>query len=124
MNKDIEFIVVLPYTDKRVKFQLDGYEETYSKKIEDMIKYINSYVPYKINILNDLLWTFRPFLVDIENQTIEELEENIEEKKTKRVKELERISKEHELQAQRDLLNNSDIKKVSHISNVTNYWKR
>lgn len=119
----IFYIFIIPYNDKKVKYRLNDGKETYSMSIEKMYDFILKYISSRHkSMVSEYLWSFIPFLIDVEDDQILDLVEDPSLKKNERKKIGKKMREEQEL---RDIANFSNTKKtLSFNSNVTPYWKK
>lgn len=124
--EELEYMVVLPNNDKRVKYQLNGNEETYSKSLEDMEKMIMSNLPItKRHLVNQYLFEFQFFLVDFLKKEVIPLEIEKDIPYEEKRKYIDNMKKKQLEEERRKLLSIDPVKTINHTSQVGfSYWKK
>ncbi len=78
---NISYITIIPKTQYTALYYLDASLEAHAKRLEDLKDFIFTLINRKkyYQIIDELIYTFIPFIIDIENQTISELGSDLEE---------------------------------------------
>lgn len=74
MSDQIQFITVIPQNQFFFHFFINDSEEFHSKTLKEGEDYLKAFLPIKKRLyLNELLYSFIPFVLDIENGDLIEL---------------------------------------------------
>jgi len=88
MDKNIKFITIIPKNQFLFKMYINDQEEGYSKSLKEGEPYLLSLLNRGDRVyLNELIYSFIPFIIDVEKKEVIELQIDKE-------KELEQIRKE------------------------------
>lgn len=74
-KNNIQFFTILPHSEFFITYFINDSKEPHIKSIKDMEKELVNLLGAKhFSYINDLLYSFQSFLVDVEKKTIIELE--------------------------------------------------
>lgn len=78
----IKYIVAKPYNLKIYSFFINGQSEPHAEHRDDFLEYLVSIIPQKKKEFEKLIFTFKPFFVNVENNEIKELVPDKSKKRT------------------------------------------
>ena len=131
MNEtSIEFIMIKPRNDKYCIYTINGNEEQHSKKLDDMIDFILLNVgSHHSSTINDLIWTFQPFIVIISTEEIIPLKADLNKEREEFFEDIQNVDVKQALRELReqdeknDLLHNYS-KQAKNLSVANKFWKK
>ena len=78
---NIHYITIIPKTQYTAHYYLNDSQEAHAKRLEDLKEFIFTFLDRKLyyKTIDDLIYTFIPFIIDIENKIISELKSDLKE---------------------------------------------
>ena len=77
-NLTIKFIIIIPRSRRFASYYINDSDEVHVLKYDNLFKFLVSLLPKRSTIINQLLYAFRNFIVNIEKSQVYELSFNSE----------------------------------------------